>query len=595
MGNAKSKINEMCEKCLELFRTYKEKDTVRKEVLSNTPLDSKKISRLSYTSKKKQDNADNKISLQENISRHNISLNEIQSKNNNNNEDNQNSCYLRDFMVMKLVGQGSFGKVYLVEHIYNKKLYAMKVLSKRKLKSIRQINQMKNEREILERLNNPFIVKLYFAFQTEEKLYLVTEFIPGGELYQLIKMLGKFTEKVVKFYICELIIALEYLHKNGIIYRDLKPENILIDKDGHIKLTDFGLSKTFDSPYNINTFNKTLHRPFSIQAKNRHNNAAIDIPNNILNTLLNASNNKEEQKTLLNNNNQESSYNNFIYNDNPKSQVKNMNPITNILTNNPTKIFNRKNNDVDKKMGKNEDDKTEFNRKSINKNLNENISTDSCKSYEKTYTVCGTLEYLAPEILTRKGYDKTVDWWSLGILILEMLIGKNNFRKIFNSYNFKEQIMNEIKNKKTIIPLNKESFLDPSNHPQNFYQSLNFSAFNLSKKAESLIKALLQVDPISRLGYGKDDSQRIKEHPFFDDINWNDVIEKRCVPDFIPNLDNNFDLKYFDKKFTQQQIKEEDLFMKKNDIEIELQNTSTENILNKEFSNFSFTRKSIEL
>ena len=96
---------------------------------------------------------------------------------------------------------------------------------------------------ILEKLNNPFIVKLHYAFQTPEKLYFVIDFLNGGELFWHLRKDQRFSEERTKFYAAEIVLALECLHKNGIIYRDLKPENVLLDKDGHIKLTDFGLSK----------------------------------------------------------------------------------------------------------------------------------------------------------------------------------------------------------------------------------------------------------------------------------------------------------------------------------------------------------------
>ncbi len=99
------------------------------------------------------------------------------------------------------------------------------------------------EREILEKINHPFIVKLHFAFQTPTKLYFVMDFLNGGELFYHLKKEGRFTESRTVFYAAEILCALDCLHKNGVIYRDLKPENVLLDAEGHVKLTDFGLSK----------------------------------------------------------------------------------------------------------------------------------------------------------------------------------------------------------------------------------------------------------------------------------------------------------------------------------------------------------------
>lgn len=122
-------------------------------------------------------------------------------------------------------------------------LYAMKVLKKEEISEKQQEVHTKTEREILEKISNPFIVKLHFAFQTPDKLYFVLDFVNGGELFSHLRREKMFAESRAKFYAAEIILALECLHENNIIYRDLKPENILLDSEGHVKLTDFGLSK----------------------------------------------------------------------------------------------------------------------------------------------------------------------------------------------------------------------------------------------------------------------------------------------------------------------------------------------------------------
>ncbi|KAH0631187.1 hypothetical protein JD844_005389 [Phrynosoma platyrhinos] len=149
------------------------------------------------------------------------------------------------FELLKVLGQGSFGKVFLVRKITppdNGHLYAMKVLKKATLK-VRDRVRTKMERDILVEVNHPFIVKLHYAFQTEGKLYLILDFLRGGDLFMRLSKEVMFTEEDVKFYLAELALGLGHLHRLGIVYRDLKPENILLDDEGHIKLTDFGLSK----------------------------------------------------------------------------------------------------------------------------------------------------------------------------------------------------------------------------------------------------------------------------------------------------------------------------------------------------------------
>ena len=116
----------------------------------------------------------------------------------------------------------------------------MKVINKSQINSKVKIN---TERQILQRMNNPFIVKLHFAFQTKKKLFLVQDFLIGGELLNQIQKYQIFSEEISRFYSCQIVLGLEYLHNNNVIYRDLKPENILLDSKGNVKLADFGLSK----------------------------------------------------------------------------------------------------------------------------------------------------------------------------------------------------------------------------------------------------------------------------------------------------------------------------------------------------------------
>jgi serine/threonine protein kinase len=292
------------------------------------------------------------------------------------------STSLDDFKKLEVIGQGSFGKVFLVKNINNNKIYAMKVLEKKFLIQKKQISHTKTERIALEKLKHPFIVKLNYAFQDITNVYFVTEFLSGGELFFHLRKKAGFKEKDVKFYMSQVLLALEFMHNNNYIYRDLKPENIMIDNEGNIKLTDFGLSK-------------------------------IVKPN------------------------------------------------------------------------------------------------------ETTFTLCGTAEYLAPEILFGQGYDKTCDWFSFGVVIFEMFCGYHPFRS-------------------------KTKKIDPS-----IYLRKTYIPDKVGKNAKDLIEKLFVSDPKKRLGYNSADE--VKNHPFFKDIDFDKVLNKEYKPPFIPKLDSETDLKYFDR------------------------------------------------
>ena len=319
---------------------------------------------------------------------------------NNSQEENKESSELvtvklsyQDFEPLKLIGTGSFGKVLLVKYNSNNNLYAMKVLNKSQIKLKKQEENTKNERDLMVKLNNPFILSIKFAFQDESKLYIVSEFLQGGDLfYHLHHSTINLTEEVAKFYIIELILGLEFLHQNNVIFRDLKPENILLDSEGHIRISDFGLSKILEN------------------------------------------------------------------------------------------------------------------------------------SRDKAYTLCGTLKYLAPEILKNKGYEKSVDWWSLGCIFYEMLMGHLPFKINGNVID-----------------------------PEVFEEKIKFND-NMNPLLVDLISQLLSVNPKKRIGYGDSDAKKIKEHQYFSDVDWNKYLNKEIEPPFVPKLDGDMDLRYFDKSFTDEPV-----------------------------------------
>lgn len=276
------------------------------------------------------------------------------------------SDYL-DFELQYLLGRGSFGDVYLVKHRETGQLYAMKVLSKEKIISRNLMNYAITERNVMSYITHPFIVGLNFAFQTNTKLVLIMDYCPGGDLGKLLEREGRVEESRARIYAAEVLLALDGLHSHDIIYRDLKPDNVVIDADGHVMLTDFGLSK-------------------------------------------------------------------------------------------------------------------------------EGI-TDSVMAQ----SFCGSVAYLAPEVLNRKGHGKGVDWYLLGVLLFEMIVGTPPYF----TPNPQEMFKN-IRTAPLVIPE---------------YVSL---------EARDLLEGLLKRDPRQRLG--ANGVADIKSHPFFEGIDWEAVLRRELHP-----------------------------------------------------------------
>eukprot|EP00466_Bigelowiella_natans_P015116 jgi/Bigna1/33336/e_gw1.2.24.1 len=275
------------------------------------------------------------------------------------------------FDLLQVIGKGSFGKVYQVKYKKTGEIFALKVLKKEHLAKRKQIGHTKTERKVLENITHPFIVSLRYAFQTEHRLYMVLDYFTGGELFYHLKHGGRFKLERGRFYCAELTCAIEHLHANDVIYRDLKPENVLLDAEGHVRLTDFGLSK------------------------------------------------------------------------------------------------------------------------------------DCLKGDTLTHTFCGTPEYLAPEVIQSKPYNKTVDWWSLGTMTYEMICGLPPFYSTNVHKMYTKILMAKLK-----FP----------NH--------------LPEEARNFLGGLLDRDPKKRLGAKS--GKEVKEHKFFDGIDFGKLLKKEIEPPFKP-------------------------------------------------------------
>ena len=337
-----------------------------------------------------------------------------------------------DFEPLKIIGKGAFGEVRVCRYIPNNTIVAIKKMKKEEMHKKNQVLHVRAERDVLSEAKNEWIVDLKFSFQDQNYLYLGMEFLPGGDLMSLLMARDILPEQEAKFYAAEIVMAIESVHKLDCIHRDLKPDNVLIDSDGHIKLSDFGLTKKLDIKL---------------------------IDNNLQNELRNFGNN------------------NFGTNSN--SRFKNL---------------------------------------SYAQQFSQFKSMKSKKRRAFAYSTVGTPDYIAPEVIRQKGYGQEIDWWSLGVIMFEMMIG--------------------------YPPFFSESSTETCKKILDWKNTLNIRPeANISKEAEDILRKLI-TDPENRLGVNGADE--IKSHPFFKGIDWNHIKET-LIPPFIPDLKNNFDTKYFDE------------------------------------------------
>lgn len=306
-----------------------------------------------------------------------------------------------DYETIKLISQGAFGVVYLVRHKETRRRYAIKKIGKHRLALRNQVDQVFAERDIMSFSDNPFVVSMFCSFETKRHLCMVMEYVEGGDCATLLKN-GPLSFDLAKFYFSETVLAVDYLHNYGIVHRDLKPDNLLITALGHIKLTDFGLSKIGLMSHTTSLFESYLDKE--------------------------------------------------------------------------TKQFN-------------------------------------------DMQVFGTPNYIAPEVILRQGYGKPVDYWSMGIILYEFLVG--------------------------IVPFisdTPEELFDHVIHDDIEWPSDD--DWPLPAEAKDLIAQLLQRNPKERLGTGG--AMEVKSHSFFNDVCWEDLLRQKAA--FVPQLENEEDTSYFDTR-----------------------------------------------
>ena len=291
------------------------------------------------------------------------------------------SFKINDYNIGDTIRILPFGRVKTAKYKKNNELIALKILNKSSIIKANQKPHIYNEFKILQTIEHPSIISFLSLNQDEKYMYFAFEFIPGGELFNLLKVENKFPLEKAQFYAGQIVFVLEYLHSKNIIYRNLKPENILINKNGYLKITDFELSKNIE---------------------------------------------------------------------------------------------------------------------------------------DRTYTMCGTPGYLAPEIILNKGYGLSVDWWAFGILLYEMICGVDPFSDGDTMKTYENILEGKIK----------------------------FSS-DFDDKSRSLIKHLLEPDLSKRYGNLKNGVDDIKNHDFFKSMNWDKLLKQEIEPPFIPKIKGDNELKYF--------------------------------------------------
>ncbi|KAH9977592.1 AGC/NDR protein kinase [Lactifluus volemus] len=339
---------------------------------------------------------------------------------------------LDDFRTVKVIGKGAFGEVRLVQKTDTGKIYAMKTLKKEEMLKKDQLAHVRAERDVLAESNSHWVVQLFYSFQDPAYLYLIMEFLPGGDLMTMLIKYDTFSEDVTRFYIAECVLAIEAVHSLGFIHRDIKPDNILIDKDGHIKLSDFGLSTGFHKNHDSSYYQRLLDQANGATSPTT---AAQAARNSVMVNAINLTMTSKDQ-----------------------------------------------------------------------------IATWKANRRKLAYSTVGTPDYIAPEIFLQQGYGNECDWWSLGAIMFECLVGYPPFCSETTHETYQKII-----------------------HWQ--YHLVIPDDVHLSREAEDLVRRLI-TGADRRLNV-----EQIRNHPFFYGVDWNAI--RQIDAPFVPRLRSITDTSYF--------------------------------------------------
>ncbi|KAL4543745.1 hypothetical protein Ndes2437B_g01558 [Nannochloris sp. 'desiccata'] len=358
------------------------------------------------------------------------------------------SMSIDDFEIIKPISRGAFGRVYLARKRATGDLYAVKVMRKADLVRKNMVQSAKNERNILAMANNPFVVRFFYSFTSRDNLYIVMEYAPGGDVASLLRALGALEEDTARQYAAEATLALEYCHAQGIIHRDLKPDNVLISGDGHVKLTDFGLSC-------FGVIDRTDPHP---RAMGYDSGSLPSSPNNKLLRAAAAAASSAPELGLL---------------QSPASKAD-LRAAAVAATSSPRLVAGG----------------------------------------EESNRAVGTPDYLAPELLLGTGHGLEADWWSLGVILFEMVVGAPPF-----SASSPEGIFQNILERNIAWP----------------------PLGDLSPELMDLLDRLLEPDPGRRLGHRG--AAEVKMHPWFCGVDWAGLARQKAA--FVPEPSDETDTSYF--------------------------------------------------
>ncbi|KAM9785833.1 serine/threonine-protein kinase 38 isoform 2-T2 [Neosynchiropus ocellatus] len=368
---------------------------------------------------------------------------------------------LEDFESLKVIGRGAFGEVRLVQKKDTGHVYAMKILRKADMLEKEQVGHIRAERDILVEADSLWVVKMFYSFQDKMNLYLIMEFLPGGDMMTLLMKKDTLTEEATQFYIAETVLAIDSIHQLGFIHRDIKPDNLLLDSRGHVKLSDFGLC----------TGLKRAHRTEFY--KNLNHSLPSDLS-------------KQSQATLP-----------FISLHHAcartASECLMIDPFLKLMV--LTVLF------------------------AAFQNMNSKRKAETWKRNRRqlAFSTVGTPDYIAPEVFMQNGYNKLCDWWSLGVIMYEMLIG--------------------------YPPFCSETPQETYRKVMNWRETLTFPPeVPISEKAKDLILRFC-CEEEHRIGAAG--VEEIKSNPFFEGVDYDHIRERpAAIPIEIKSID---DTSHFDE------------------------------------------------